>query len=1102
METTFTLSAVKQALLERRWKRGSQKSVGGPEIPRRANANSVPLSFSQYQIWMIDQMTPGNPAYNMPYGFRLRGALDATALEASFNEIIKRHEALRTTFAVEDDDPIQRIHPELKISIAFKALDHRTREEWEKQLQVLATEESLKPFDLSCLPLLRVSLFKLGEAEHVLIINLHHIVADGLSLGRLLEELDMFYRVFTCGTALRPAELAVQYADFALWQRRIIANEGAYANQINFWQKQLSGTLPVLEIPADKPRPAFQSFKGSNIFFTIPGALVQDLNSIAAPEGCTFFMTILAAFQVLLQRYCRAEDIIIGTPLNARSPAKLEPLIGMLLNMVALRCDLSGDPDFIELLQRSRNIALSAFSNSDLPFGAMMKHLTFNRDPSRNPIFQVMLEISSIPTTPTIGGLGTTRFYFDQKIAQFDLSLHLWKEGNDCLGRFEYCTDLFHPQTVERLSANFQRLLRSIASDPHQKIAKLPMLEESEIDRLLTEWNDTQAEFPGDLLLHQLFEAQVRRTPQRTALRFGGSTLSYEELDRRANRIARALRSRGIWRGGRVGLCLERGTDLVAAALGILKAGAAYVPLDPSFPQERLRFVVDDAQLALLVSVTALAGSLNLPRERQFLLDADASAVDSAPTTPLPSDACAAQPGDPAYVIYTSGSTGQPKGVVVPHRAVVNFLTSMAREPGLVADDVLLAVTTFSFDIAVLELYLPLTLGASVVIATHDEVSDGQALASLLNAHHVTIMQATPVTWRLLLEAGWTRRTAFKALVGGETLAKDLADALLQRGVELWNMYGPTETTVWSTCARVTDASKRITIGKPIANTIVRILDPHGGLCPIGVPGELCIGGAGVSLGYWNRPELTAARFIPDTLSPSPGERLYCTGDLARWCGDRTIEHLGRLDFQVKLRGFRIELGEIEAGIARHPLVREVVVVAREEIPGDKRLVAYVAAGNPPSDLAAQLRKLLRPTLPEYMVPAHFVMLEALPRTHNGKLDRKALPSPSAADVAPRTPPAGPRTTTEETVLEVFRAVLGCTDFGVFDSFFELNGNSLMAARIMLRLRACSTCDLPLRLLFERPTVSALAEAIDALGFLESCKQPCVAVGEGVEIEL
>ena len=1100
MDRNPVLSPAKQALLEQRLQRASRDRAGSCEVPRQRHADTAPLSFPQEQMWVIDLMTPGNPAYNLPYGFRLRGALDATALEASFNEVVRRHEILRTTFGLEAGEPVQRIHPGLKIGISVTWLDHLPGEERERKLQILAAEESVRSFELSRLPLIRVSLFKLGADEHVLIVNTHHIVADGLSIALMMKEVDALYRAFTCAGEPSLPGLPAQYADFALWQRET-AGSGVHDGQRAFWSGRLAGRLPVLELPGDFPRPPLQSFKGSNVFFEIPAALARDLQSLGAREGCTFFMTLLAAFQVLLQRYSGAEDIVIGTPIAARTAPGAAPLIGNFLNMVALRCDVSGDPPFLDLLRRSRDTTLDAFSHSDQPFPLVLEHLKFERDPCRNPVFQAMLQI--LPAgAPSMGGLEVRSFHFDLKIAQVDLSLHLYEEAGAYLGRFEYCTDLFRPETVRRLSSNFERLLRSIVADPRQTVSRIPILAPAERNQILFEWNDTRADYPADALLHRLFEAQVTRTPGRIALKAGATALSYGDLDASANRLAHALRSRGIRRGERVGLCVERGADMLAAVLGVLKTGAAYVPLDPSFPEARLRFMADDAKIALLVSTGALGRSLGLPRERQLLLDSDAGIIAAAPGSVLPVDAGAAQPGDPAYVIYTSGSTGTPKGVVVPHRAVVNFLGSMAWAPGLTADDVLVAVTTLSFDIAVLELHLPLMLGATVVITSRDDTRDGAALAALLERHCATVMQATPATWRLLLAAGWRGSAPFKALVGGETLPADLADQLLARGVQLWNMYGPTETTVWSTCARITGSSAGITIGRPIANTLVRVLGPRNELCPVGVPGELCIGGAGVALGYWNRPELTAERFVPDPYRHSPWAVLYRTGDRARWRADGTLEHLGRLDYQVKLRGFRIEPGEIESVIARHKGVREVAVVAREDAPGDPRLVAYLASENPPAGLADELRALLRATVPEYMIPAHIVTLQALPRTDNGKLDRKALPAPEAAENAERDAGIAPRTPTEQMVLGVFRDALKRSDFGVSGNFFDLGGHSLAAARMMLRLRAASGRDLPSRLLFERQTVSALAEAIDALEWLESSRRPPAAAGDRVRIEL
>lgn len=1071
---------------------------GSIGIPVRADRQLAPLSSTQRQMWFIDQMTPGNPAYNLPYGLRFHGALDTAALEAGFNQIIARHETLRTTFSVVEGEPQQRVQAEFNIAIKLVPLEQLSEKEREARLHALASEESLHAFDLSRLPLIRVTLFRLGPTDHVLVVNMHHILADGLSVGLLFTELDAFYRAIKHGGTAPVPELTVQYGDFAAWQQQ--SNEAVHPAQIEFWQAQLGGDLPVLELATDHSRPALQSFRGSNVFCSIPATLTQELKAIGGREGCTLFMTLLAAFTVLLQRYSGAEEMVIGTPVSTRGPAGFEPLIGNFLNMTALRCDLSGDPTFVELLRRSRKTTLDAISNSNVSFETVMQLLQLDRDPSRNPVFQALFELLP-PQSARLDDLQVSEFGFDLKFAQLDLSLHLCETGGGCQGRFEYCTDLFERSTIERLAANFELMLGAIAHDAHQKLAEITLLSPTERSRMLGEWNDTASELP-DKTAAELFEAQVKRSPGQIAVHFGARAISYAELNAHANRIAHTLRSRGITRGQRVGLCVERGGDMLAAMLAILKSGAAYVPLDPAFPAARLTAMAEDARLSLLVSTSGVADFCAVPRARQLLLDEDAATIAAAPDSGLPAASGSAHCDDPAYLIYTSGSTGTPKGVVVPHRALTNFLTSMSREPGLDADDVLVAVTTLSFDIAVLELLLPLIVGATVVIAPREVAMDADALRSLLESQHATIMQATPVTWRLLLDSGWTGRASFKALAGGEALPRDLAAQLIACDVELWNMYGPTETTVWSTCARITDPAAAITIGKPIANTTVRVLDVWRGLCAVGVPGELCIGGAGVALGYWERPALTADQFIPDPFTDDSDARLYRTGDRVRWRADGTLEHLGRLDYQIKLRGFRIEAGEIEAGIAQHPAVRECVVVAQADASGDKRLVAYVLASDPPHDLDDQLRARLRAAMPEYMVPAYFVLLDELPRTENGKLDRKALPVHHADKQDRYGALQAPRTATEQKVMDVFSDVLKRNSFGIEDNFFNLGGNSLMAARMVLRLRAETNLDVPLRVLFERQTVSSLAAAIDELDWVATSRQYVDAGTSRVEFEL
>lgn len=1038
-------------------------------IPRRPNQDFAPLSFAQLQMWLIDRMTEGNPAYNQPVGYRLRGYLNAAALEDSFNEVVRRHEILRTTFIVENDTPLQCIQPECKIRINFAELDPATAE---SRLQFLAAEEALTSFDLSRLPLIRVSLFKLGEAEHVLIINLHHIVADGISVGLILDEVDIFYRALTGGRDPRPPDLSLQYADFAVWQRQAV-DDAAYSDQLSFWQKQLSGELPVLELPSDFPRPLLQSFKGSNVFLNLPQTLVRDLTSLGAREGCTFFMTVLAAFQVLLHRYSGAEDIVIGTPVALRDPGQVGRLIGNCLNMAALRCDLSGNPDFIELLRRSRDTALNAFSNADLPYEALMKHLKIERNPGRNPVFQVMLEALQ-PSTPTIGDLEITNFHFDMKFAQFDLALHFCEESGGQLVRFEYCTDVFLAETVERLSASFARLLHAVAANPRQKISEIPILSEAERHQALRAWNNTPGDYPKERCVHHLFERTAMGAPDRVAVECGGQSLTYGELNAKANRLANHLRKSGVQPESCVGIFLERSLDLIVALLGVLKAGAAYVPMDPSFPPERLAWMMEDADISLLVTQTPLVNELSRPEMKTVCLDADWGAIEHAVSD---NPGVAISPSSLAYIIYTSGSTGKPKGVMIEHRSVVNFLFSMQREPGFDENDVLVAVTTISFDIAALEVFLPLISGGKLVVADRNEVVDGSALLEKISKSGATVLQATPATWKLMLEAGWETTPELKMLCGGESLPRELANRMLQRGAELWNMYGPTETTIWSSTEKIQPGSDPILIGRPIANTQLYVVDEHLEPVPLGVVGELLIGGDGVARGYRNRPDLTAERFV-ETSFLEPGNRAYRTGDLARFRPDGRLELLGRLDHQVKVRGYRIELGEIENVLSQHELLKEAVVVARENPDGNKCLVAYCIPITRGRLKSSELGQFLQRKLPDYMLPSYFVEMEAFPLTPNGKIDRKALPNPESISLEAGSPFVEPDGELEQQLADIWKRALRKPVIGANDNFFDLGGHSLLAAQVFAQMNRQLGVKLPLALLFQAPTVRQLAASI------------------------
>jgi amino acid adenylation domain-containing protein len=785
-------------------------------------------------------------------------------------------------------------------------------------------------------------------------------------------------------------------------------------------------------------------------------------------------MTLLAAFNVLLQRYSGQDDLVIGTPIAGRSHPEVEKLIGLFVNTLVLRTDMSGNPRFVDLLQRVKKTAMGAYAHQDVPFERLVEELKPERDMSRNPLFQVLFVLQNLPRDEwKMPGVTPVPFQTEGGSEKFDLSVTLVERANGLKATFGYNTDLFDEATVVRMMGHFRRLLEAIAADPEQSIADLPLLTESEEQKLLVEFNQTAGSYSRDSSLPQLFEAQVESTPNSVAVVFQDQHLSYRELNDRSNRIAHYLRKSGVGPDVLVGIYLERSLDMVAGILGILKAGGAYVPLDPAYPKDRIGFILENAQAPVLLTQQSLVDTLPEHPATVIRLDTDWQLIARESTENLANPAA---PRNLAYVLYTSGSTGKPKGVQIEHRNLVNFLTSMAKQPGLKSEDVLVAVTTLSFDIAGLELYLPLITGAQVVLASREQAVDGKELIALLEHSRATVVQATPATWRMLIETGWRGDSHLKVLCGGEALPSDLADLLLSRCAELWNMYGPTETTIWSSVYRVANTlANTAPIGRPIANTTMYILGAQKRPVPIGVPGELYIGGDGVARGYWDRPDLTAEKFLDDPFRP--GERIYRTGDLAKYLADGNIQFLGRADFQVKVRGFRIELEEIEAVLAQHPAVQQGVVIVREDRPGDKRLVGYLIPKVDQDPSTADLREHLKASLPEYMVPSLFVKLTSLPLTPNGKINRRALPSPdwsqieSLGSVAARDP-------LEVMLVEIWQKVLGLPQVGVTDNFFDLGGHSLLAARLLSEVEKVAGREIPLSALFRGATVESLAQIL------------------------
>ncbi|ASS75247.1 hypothetical protein CIG75_09800 [Tumebacillus algifaecis] len=1047
----------------------SRSSLDTP-ITRASRTQDLPLSFAQERMWLLDQLMPASAAYNMPYAVRLSGNLNVSALQQSVNELLVRHESFRTTFQEREGGTVQVIAEPAWRKLLVEDLRVIPQQQRERALLQEVQTEADQPFDLRSGPLVRFRLWQTADDEHVLLLTLHHIISDGWSRGIFTQELGELYDHLVRGEQSMLPELPLQYADFAVWQRSWLQGP-ELQNQLAYWKNQLSGDLPVLQLPIDQPRPAVQTYAGATAHFALTPALTEGLQQLSQQQGATLFMTLLGAFQTLLGRLAGQNDILVGTPIAGRTRKDTERIVGLFINTLVMRTDLSGEPNFVQLIDRVRDMTLEAFAHQDLPFEKLVDELELERDMSRSPLFQTFFALQNMPTATdfALQDVRMSAFEFEHTTAKFDLSLYMTVEEETLTGVFEYNTDLFEAATIERLLGHFHTLLDAIVHDPTQPISQLPLLNDAERSQLLHDWNSTERDVPSHLPVHRLFEAQVQQTPLARAIVCNGESLTYEELNERANRLAHLLRERGAGPDQLIGICLERSLDLLIGVLGILKAGSAYVPLDPTYPQERLHLMLEDSQASLLVTKSALATSL--PPHGAQVIDLE----DGEPLTAFPAEnlQVSVAEHDLAYVIYTSGSTGTPKGVAIEHRSLSNFLLAMQHELEFTAQDVLCAVTSLSFDIAGLELYLPLICGAQIVLADRATVGDGERLARLLDEKQVTVLQATPVTWQMLLAVGWTNSSRLRMLVGGEALSAELAANLLDLQAPLYNLYGPTEATIWATVHRVEEVKRPMPIGRPIANTRAYVLDQKLQPVPVGVSGELYLGGHGIARGYLNRPDLTAERFLP---SPFDGEdTLYKTGDAVRWLACGTLEYLDRLDNQVKIRGFRIETGDIEAALSLHPHINQALVTARADKTGNKRLVAYLIA--PQLQGVEDLSLFVQSKLPSYMLPDAFLVLEQFPLTPNGKIDRNALPEPSASidktqmHVLPRTP-------LEEQIVSIWAEVLGHEEIGVTDNFFRLGGHSLRAVQMISRLNARLQKRVPLRTLFEAPTVAGLAEAI------------------------
>lgn len=1056
-------------------------------IPRRSGTELTPLSAAQKRLWILQQFDRESASSNRPLAIRLSGPLDERALSLSLNEIVRRHEVLRTVFPDLGGEPIQVVSPAQPLF--FELRDLRDLPAKEAAARSIAAQEAQRVFDLAKGPLVRVVLLRLDNEDHVLLLLMHHIIFDGWSEGIMLSELGALYETFSAGqnTPALP-DVPIQYADFAVWQDNRLA-QGSLGEHLAYWERQLAGLAP-LALPTDYPRGNESISKGSIQSLLLPIALAHQLKELSRQERVTLFMTLLTAFQVLLSRYSGQEDFAVGVPIAGRTELETEGLIGCFMNVLVLRTVLSENPSFHEMLSQTRDTALKAYTHQEVPFEKLVEELRPERSANRWPLFQVMFNFRNLPliAAKQAGSLRLEPFCFDSElIGGLDLSLEVVErsDGLNCL--FAYPGALFCSETMERISGHFRTLLECIVTEPKRRLLDLPLLSTAERHQLLVEWNDTKRDYPREECIHKLFQAQARKTPEAIAVVFKDQRVSYRELDERANRVAHYLQKRDVGPDVLVGIYLESAPAMIVGLLGVLKAGGAYVPLDPEYPKERLELILEDANLrVLLTQETTIEKwpaiknqTSDASKPALIYLDRDWSAIARESGENCTSEVA---PYNLAYVIYTSGSTGKPKGVMGCHLGVCNYLFWRHEYFPLTETDRLLQKASPSFDDSVWEFFEPLTVGASLVIAESERRQDVLYLIEMISKHQITALCFVPSMLRAFVEQPHVAGCKYlrRVTTGGESLSIELQKSFFGcLAADLHNGYGPTEATISATfwtCNRGMSEGA-VPIGQPIANVQTYLLDGHYNPVPIGVTGEIYIGGAGLTRGYLNRPDLTAEKFIPNPFGTA-GARLYKTGDLARYRADGNIEFLGRVDHQVKIRGFRIELGEIEAVLAQHPAVKKAALVAREDSSGDKRLVGYVVPTQGVTPTTQELRSFLGEKLPNHMIPSVFVLLESLPQTSSGKIDRRALPVPDNGRPELDKDFVAPRTPIEKALAEIWKKVLKLKQVGVYDNFFDLGGHSLLAIQIISQLRGVFALDLSLRVLFEHPTLEGLATAV------------------------
>ncbi|MAE65565.1 MAG: non-ribosomal peptide synthetase [Phycisphaeraceae bacterium] len=1066
------LTPQQRALLELRLKQKGRRPDDRASVPRRPDPSDTPLSVDQERLWFIAHMAPDNAAYNINSGTWLDGPLDVGAFERAIHEIVRRHESLRTTFSERDGQPFQTIHDHVEVEVAVRDLSRVAEDNRDAAVQHEVDGAANAPFDLERGPLVRVTLIRPRADEHLLLVTMHHIVTDRVSFSVLQNELSQLYNAYRDERPSPLAELPIQYADYAAWQRRHLSGD-RLDRLVTYWQHHFDDASYVLELPTDHPRPPVQSFRGERRALSLPEPLRERLKALAHGLGASPFMLYLAAFGVFLSRYSGQRDLVISTPIANRQRSNTQNLIGFLLNMLAIRVRLEGNPTFRQLLERVRAVAVDAYAHQDLSFGKLVEILDPPRDLSRNPVFQTsLIYLDANEGELEMTDLSVRPLRINNEGSRFDLTLAIWESPRGLDGFFEYCRDLWEPDSIDRMIGHLERLLESIATDPDRSIESLPWLAPDERRLLTVDWNRTHADLPRDTCLHQRFERQARAHPDRVAAVDAHDSITYGSLDRRAEHLATTLQRSGVGPDVHVGLHVDRSLDVLVGILGILKAGGAYVPLDPAYPPQRVELILNDCGASIVVTSRSLASQLPSSERQVVLVDdaCDEPAVDTGHVTPRHA----------AYVIYTSGSTGRPKGVVIEHRNAVALVDWAGHA---YADDELsgmLASTSICFDLSIFEIFGALSHGGRIILARdalhlHDHPAAGE----------VTLINTVPSVMSQLLDLGRLPSSVLTVNLAGEPLQTALVDRIYAESSarKVYDLYGPTEATTYVT-GTLRQRGASATIGRPIANTTAYILDDYLEPVPVGVPGQLYVGGAQVARGYWNRPELTAENFLADPFGASADEasRLYRTGDLARFLPDGRIEFLGRMDDQVKLRGYRVEPGEIEAALVEHDDVREAAVIVRDgSSDADRQLVAYVATRIGATDIEDALRRHLGACLPDYMIPSIFMTVDALPLTPSGKVDRKALPVPEASRRAARSD-APPETETQQRLAAIWQRLLGVERIGLHDNFFALGGHSLIATQVVSRVRGELHRRLELRSVFERPTIAALAEVIDDAG--------------------